>query len=364
MTQFIGTRRALLRVHRWVSLAFATLWLLQALTGLFAVFHWEIEDATIPGAHHPTDFAAIERRAAALAPAGSGLRIASAWISAGALDRWDLGVERAGGADVASVRVDGAGTVLRRRAAGERIGDGGWTDSIVTFHQSLLAGDTGGWIVGTSGVLLLSNLAVGLALAWPRARQWRRALRPAAGLRHAPRWYGWHRALGLWVALPAMLTVAAGVLLVFEDGVEALLRLPSVSAPVEPPRGAPRVGLAQAVTIALRRHPGAAVSGIGFPSADDATWSVRLNQPGEAIRAYGKTRVAVSANDGRVTQDFDERAASAARRAFDHLFAFHTGEVAGLAGRIAVFALGLWLVTIVALGLALWWTRRRPVGRR
>lgn len=83
-------RIVLVKAHRWLSLAFAAFWLLQAVTGALIVFHWEIDDATLSGIHCPTDLAAIERRIASLAPPGSGMRATSLWTSAGAPDRYDL----------------------------------------------------------------------------------------------------------------------------------------------------------------------------------------------------------------------------------------------------------------------------------
>jgi hypothetical protein len=67
-------RRSILKLHRWLSLGAALFWLLQALTGVLIVFHWEITDAGITGSHRPTDLAAIEQRIGALVPPGERLR--------------------------------------------------------------------------------------------------------------------------------------------------------------------------------------------------------------------------------------------------------------------------------------------------
>ena len=79
----------LIRWHRWAGLAAAAFWLVQALTGVLIVFHWEIRDAFIPGAHRQTDLAAIERTVADLTE-GSGARLGSIWTGAGAPDRYDV----------------------------------------------------------------------------------------------------------------------------------------------------------------------------------------------------------------------------------------------------------------------------------
>lgn len=351
------TRRLALAIHRWLSLSVALLWLLQAFTGLFAVFHWEVDDATVRGVRRPLDFVAMERAVGELAPAGSGRRVASLWTTAASPNRYDVTIEAEAPGRSEAVRIDGAGGVLRRRTDGERWADGGWVDTLVTLHHNFLAGDLGSWIVGVSGALLVSNIGLGVWAAWPRAGAWRRALRPPSRGPASAKLHDWHRAVGLWAAAPAGLTVSAGVLLVFAGPLERLVA-PTPEAPTLASTAPRTIGLARAVAIARERHSDAVVSGVRFPSAGDATWSLRLRLPGEAIRAYGESRVAVSALDGRVTQDMDARRAAPSRWAYNHLFAFHTGEIAGPLGRAAVFALGLWLVSMICLGVSLWAARR------
>ena len=77
-------RRTLLKLHRWLSLGAAVFWLLQALTGVLIVFHWEITDASISSLHRPTDLAAIERRVDTLVPPGGMGKVGSIWSAAGA----------------------------------------------------------------------------------------------------------------------------------------------------------------------------------------------------------------------------------------------------------------------------------------
>ena len=264
---------------------------------------------------------------------------------AGSLRRFDAG---------RVLRIDGAGNVLRIRRDDEQ----GFVETIVVAHQSLLAGARGRWITGTSGIFLASNLTLGIIAAWPRRGQWKRALKPLTKGSRVATLYSWHRAAGLWLAIPAFCVVTAGVLLAFDDFTESLLH----PGPEDPPpirSMAPlRVGFARAIESALARYPGTVVSGVSFPSKDNATWKITLKQGGELQRAYGKTRVFVSAVDGRVVADFNALTAPPARRFLDLVFPFHTGEMFGIFGRIAVMTLGLWLITMIILGVALW--RARP----
>ena len=332
-------------MHRWLGLIAAVLWLLQALTGMFAVFHWEIDDAITAGAHRATDLGAIERKVTVLAPI-------DIWSTAGAPDRYDVNVTGR------VIRIDGTGNVLRIRRDDEMFAHGGIVDTLVRLHQSLLADDAGKWVTGTSGVLLLSNLIFGIIAAWPRAGQWKQALQPSRSSSRVASLYSWHRAAGLWLAIPALCLVTAGALLAFEDGTERLLHAAPTEPPPQPSSAPQRVGMAAAAESALVRYPGAVVSGIRFPTPENAVWKITLKQRGELQRAYGKTRVFVSAIDGRVIADFDALRAPATRWFLNHLFAFHTGEIAGTAGRIAVLVFGVWLIAMIVLGIALWSARR------
>lgn len=337
-------RRGVIRLHRWLGLAVAALWIVQAATGVMIVFHWEIDDAITRGAHRPTDLHSIEQRITPLSPH-------SMWSTAGARDRFDVFVD--GGV----VRIDGSGNVLRKRLDSEKFANGGIVDTLVVLHQSLLAGDRGRWITGSSGAILLSNIILGIVAAWPRRGQWMRALRPVRGGARVAHRYSWHRAAGLWIAIPAMCVVTAGVLLAFDDQIEHLLRVEQSSpAPIS---GTARIGLAQAVAIALARYPGAVLSGVSFPTKENAMWVLTIKQRGELQRAYGKSRVFVSAVDGHIAGTYDALSTPPRQRFLDHLFSFHTGEMAGLFGRLLVLATGAGLLLVAYYGITLWWVRRR-----
>lgn len=353
----VNVRAAAVRIHRWLALAAAAFWLVQAVTGVLILFHWELDDAAIAGAHRPTDLAAIERRLDALAPSGSGRTVDSVWTTGGSGDRYDVTVKTPAGEE--SVRIDGAGGVLRTMRDGER----SVSDTLVVIHQNLLGGDVGAWIVGVSGVLLLSAILVGIGVAWPRGRAWRRAFRPPPGrLPKVARLYGWHRALGLWAGVPAAVLVAVGVSLVFEDGVARLLGAPEIepSARAAGPAAAPSsaASFSRVAATALARYPGSTLTAVSFPSGERPSWRVRVRQPDELRRAFGTTTLFID-RGGRVLADHDAHRAAPARWLLDALYPIHTGESAGLPGRLAVLAIGCWLVTISVIGLLLWSARRK-----
>lgn len=346
------------RFHRWLGLAAALFWIIQAATGVLIVFHWEIDDATLGGRHAATNLSRIEARTAALAPPGSGRTIASIWTSAGFADRFDVTVVDQARGSSRVVRVAGDGTVLRDRDDDAPPP----TDLLVGIHQTLLGGDAGSWIVGTTGILLLTNLVFGLVAGWPKSRTWRRALVTIQTGPVIAKTYSWHRAVGLWGVLPAILLVAAGVLLVFKDGTAHLLGATPIA--VSPRPGAPRIGLAMAVATAERGLPGSSLTAVTtLPSAANAIYRVRLLAPGELRRAFGTSTVDVDAVTGRILHIRWATEAPPATRFMDILYAVHTGEIAGPIGRLLVMAVGVWLVSMIIIGLLLW-QRRSKAKRR
>lgn len=348
-------KRNFLKLHRWVSLAALVFWFVQALTGVLIIFHWEMNDASLAGDHHPVDLIAIEKTVEELEAASPDHHVTSIWTSASGSDRFDISVDAQ---PSFVVRVDGAGNILRTRYDGERFSNGGWVDTLVVLHHNLLGGDVGSWIVGLSGLLLLSNLLMGLFIAWPAKGQWRRAIFPSVKGGKAAHRYVWHRALGLWVALPAIATISAGIMLVFGETTTKVVNPAPVEAEAVLPDGRPLIGLAQATASAKGAFPDAALSGISFPSNDNASYRFRLLQSDEVRRAYGTTTVYVNALDGSIIASFDALEASNGRAFVDGIFPFHTGEFGGLWGRIANMAIGLWLMVMIVLGIQLWWSRR------
>jgi len=330
------------------------------------VFHWEIDDALVAGPARPLALASFGRRLDALESESPTRSIASIWATAGTADRFEITVDDSATGESTILRVDGEGNVLRERSSAERWGRGGWIKQLASFHQTLLAGDLGHSLIGLSGLLLLTNLCLGLKLAWPGRGQWRRTLRPRTAKLNAAGLYAWHRALGLWVAPLALITVTCGTLLTFEDEFGAMIGAeplaPTVTDSAAPGKSAPssRVAPGAAIATALGRYPGATLAGVRFPDDEDPWYRVRVLQPQESRRVFGTTTVFIGAQSGQVIGDFDALTAPPARKFMDTLFPIHTGEVGGLVGRLGIVVIGAWLATMIVFGVSLWWTRRRP----
>jgi uncharacterized iron-regulated membrane protein len=347
---------ALRRLHRWIALTLGVLWLSQGLTGLVMVYRWELDDAPLDAPAVALDAEALGARIEALETDPAGRTVTSLWASGGVDGRFDLYVDDANG-DTDIVRVDGAGRVLRTRGSGE-----GFVPKAATLHQTLFAGDRGKLVVGVSGLFLLTTIVMGLVLAWPaRAKQWRSALRPRGARPGAARRYAWHRAGGLWLGIPVLVSLGAGVLLTFESTLAGWLGTdetpPELAQVIAPSSVA--VSPATAITTALGQFEGSELSGVSFPSAEQAWYRIRVRQPEEWRRVYGTSVVYVAAADGRVLRTEDALRAPAAVAFMSNLYPVHTGEALGALGRVLALVVGVWLLTMIVLGVGLWLARRR-----
>ena len=233
------------------------------------------------------DLDAIAARAAAPLPE-SGLSVDSIWSTAG---------RETGSTSFSSAsHRSPAGRARRRRRPrpahpqdGELLAAGGWVDTLVVLHQSLRR-QPGKWILGLSGLLLLANILLGAITrlaeirtmaAHPASRGDRArsgaALCLAPGSR--PVGDGASGLSGRGRCAPRLRRATER--LVGPASVEPPpLAQPSAS-PAAP--GWPRRCASPSLAIRRRRSPAS-----GSPSADSAWWAVRLRQPGELRRAYGR----------------------------------------------------------------------------
>jgi uncharacterized iron-regulated membrane protein len=255
-----------------------------------------------------------------------------------------------------AVHVDGRGIVLRERPYDYAYPAPGLFQTAHDFHETLFSGDRGKLFLGFSGALLLSNLLLGLTLAWPGRGQWRRVLLPGMAGPFTANVYKWHRALGLMIVLPAIVIVTCGIAQQWPTdewlGVES-------PKPVAHAGATGSVALGDAISTALALHPGATLAVVELPSAENAWYRIRLRQPGELRRVYGTTTVYVDAHDGSVLLDRDAFALPLNERISNAFYPIHTGEFAGFIGRLVVLLTGLGLLGMATLGACLWWTRRR-----
>lgn len=347
-------RPTIVKLHRWLGLGVLAFWLLQALTGLLLSFHWEIEDSLAGGAHPPTNLTKIERSIADINQDPSGRKVNWIWTSAGLPDRYVLSVTDAD-KQGSRIRIDGEGAVLQDR----KTNDHSFLSLMRELHLTLLSGSTGEWILAISGIVLISNLIFGLVIAWPKRRaDWRRVLVPIRKGAPAARLYSWHRAVGLWGVIPAIVVAGTGSLILFEHELREGLGIPEVELPANPARG-PLIGLAEAAAAGTATMAGSVFVGTTLPTAEDAVFHMTVRGPDEPYRSYGGSQVVIDAHDGRIIHTDPLTGASAGRQFVGWLYPLHTGEAGGLIGRVLTMLIGLWLIMLITVGTLMWIKRRR-----
>lgn len=344
--------------HKYLGLALAALWVLEALSGTLLVFHREIADAQLDSRPVATDFRRIDARIGGIDRAAGVFRVEQLAVSGGLTDMFDLTEADADGR-TRLLKLDGQGNVLADRPSNYDLPRMTVWQLAYLFHTTLFAGPVGRLFLGASGCLLIVTLILALRLAWPPPGQLRRWLWPAAQRRPALRWLTWHRAIGLWFAIPALMFILGGAALGMIVPLDTLLTLPptpQVSATTPSPL---RIPPSQAIAIAIARHPGSRFAVLRMPAVRQPWYQIRVLEPGELRRVFGTTEVFVSAADGSVLADQDALKAPFAARALANSFPLHTGELLGLGGRLLSLLNGIWLTLMIILGVSLWLTRRK-----
>lgn len=342
-------------VIRWLGVVAALIWLLLAITGILLTHHFEINDRLVSPAQPQKNLAAIERRFDALEAIGGQAKVKWIYTTAGMRDRFLVNYVDANG-DVRHLRVAGDGSVL----LDTRESDHTFLEMVRQIHLSLAAGKTGEWISAISGVLLLANLVLGLLRFWPRDEAWAEVFRPHRTAEPQDRLLSWYRAIGLVGAVPAFIVVAAAVIIHFEHSIEDVVGAPPVRLSPIVPSGS-GAGFAAVARAAESAVPGGRFVGTAIPAGPDATYYVSVWAPGDHFRegGYAGSTVIVNGNDASIRE---VRLSEDAKPAYAFIglpYPVHTGEIAGPLGRFFVGLVGLWLVTVIALGLVLWARRRR-----
>jgi uncharacterized iron-regulated membrane protein len=357
-------RRLAVKLHLWLGLTVGLLWALQGLSGASLVFHREFDRWA-----HP-------ERAGSVGPMASlDALVAAATEAGGAAPKRISVVDTR--PDLVMADYDGLDGTPRQlfldaataRVVGERLyspaapGSGATSRFLYNLHERLTAGDTGEIIIGSSGLILFSSLALGLWIGWPRV--WRGVAKIRSWRSRAQKLYGWHRLVGLSAGFALLLVVPGGIYMIFSEPIRnaaaAVMphKLPYKPAPL--PEGAPTLWIAPqaAFEAAAARFPEASFVRLAIPSAKAPVYAVRLLQPDEVRAWSGTTTVTVDAHSGAVLDVYDPLTAPLSNRIGDAAFSIHNGEIAGTIGRLLVMLAGLSLPTFYVTGVWLWLAKRR-----
>lgn len=357
-------KKLAVKLHLWLGLAVGLLWALQGLSGASLVFHRELDRWAHPewaGSAGP--MASMDRLVAAATATGGAVPKRISVVDT----RPDLvmadydavdGTPRQLFLDAATARVVG-----ERLYAPAAPGNGATSRFLYNLHERLTAGETGEIIVGSSGIVLFSSLAMGLWIAWPRV--WRGIAKVRTWRTRPQKLYGWHRLVGLNAGFALLLMVPCGIYMIFSAPIRNAVaevvphRLPYKPAPLPEGTATKWVAPQAAYEAAQASFPEARFVRLALPSAGAPAYAVRLLQDDEVRAWSGTTTVTVDARSGAVLDVYDPLAAPLSNRVADAAFSVHNGEIAGPIGRVLVMLAGLSLPTFYVTGVWLWLAKRR-----
>lgn len=353
-----GTRTTLLKLHRWVGLAFAALLLVQGLTGTLLVFRAEIDGiihpalVVTPGEALPVQTLVDTVREASPQATLQRIRFsedptrAAIFVMRANDAPWMVAV------DPYSGRIVRAGSYAA------------WpTEWLFHLHDTLLAGKTGEIIVTIEGVALIFLAVFGIIIWWPGRRRLKSGFRILTGQGADRTVRTAHRAIGAAIGIVLVMSGVTGALLIHRAALQPYL-------PVVP-RPKFEVALSQAplrpvdtlLADARARHGPLPLREVRFSGAAGQVVAVYFQD--ETSRRPNATRqYFYNAYEGVELGRYEPAALPPMNTAYDWLFTIHTGKAGGLVGRLIVLAAGLSLVFFAGSGVWLWFSARRQKRAR
>lgn len=358
------TVRAVLSSHSVLGLAFAAIIYLVCLTGTVAVFAPDLQRLELPGMPVATqlapDAAARALSAAAKqAPGDATLRLTlpSPAREGATLVAFNQRFER----DWA-VAEDGSLSLL----------EAAWTEFLLQLHICLhLPRTWGGFLVGLTGVALLSSLVSGI-LAHPRVL--RDAFHLRLGGSRRLQEADLHNRLGVW-ALPFHFTLAlTGALLGLSTLIVAVLSLLLYRGDMgkvyalflDPPppvdaRAMPMPDIAALIAQAQARMPGVGIESVTVQRAGRA--DMRITVEGHRSRLLVPQDEVQFDARGRAIHEEHPGDLAMGTRILGGIGQLHFGWFGGFPVRLGYGLLGLALCVVTSSGVTIWLARRRDRGR-
>lgn len=234
------------------------------------------------------------------------------------------------------------------------------TSFIYRFHFTLLLDDNGETLIGILALLLLVNLGLGLYIGWPRCRAaWRwlfnQQPRPSRTL---GKWRRRHLAAGL-IGTPVLcLSIVTGLSMVFPNVTPHVLASPPAPALTVDATTRHRADPDRWLNTLQRHWPDAQWMRLTTPADSDDPVKLVVRNPGDPRRTTGSSTIWLHPRTGAVLAEQPLQALNRRQQIAYWLFPLHSGEAAGLPGRLTIFVTGL-LTTILCVAGAMLWLRRR-----
>ncbi len=238
---------------------------------------------------------------------------------------------------------------------------------VFRLHFALLAGETGGIIVGIMGVILLFSVLTGLIVWWPLTGSWRRVLsikRRASAERFN---HDLHQTSGFYTFPILFAVLLSGVYMNLPDQFLALVKQlsPGTQGFMDHPHSLPEqggnpIGLEQALTIVQSHYPEGRVNGMSVPDGETGVYHINMIDVPELSRFWSERQVVVDQYNGTILKVKDPSTRSTAGQTFiEWQWPLHSGKAFGWTGRILVFLSGLACPVLFITGLIRWLQKRK-----
>jgi uncharacterized iron-regulated membrane protein len=240
-------------------------------------------------------------------------------------------------------------------------------------HRRLaMPGHWGDWLMGGVAVLWTLDCFIALALTFPRRApvlaRWTTAWKIKTGASSFRVIFDLHRAGGLWLWIVLLAVAMSSVYLNLGD--EVFRPVVGVFSPLTPPpqerpkasSAAPRERLSfDEILVAATRLASVhgwpyAVSGI-YDDRDGGLYIVDFGKGGES--PLGTPWAAFDATTGAAVTIQAPGKGSLGDQFLMLQFPLHSGQIAGLPGRIAICLTGVAVAVLSITGLIIWWRKRR-----
>lgn len=252
--------------------------------------------------------------------------------------------------------------------SGEVVSSRFWGDYLMTWiydlHYELLLDKTGKIIMGIVGLLLLTLVLAGVYLWWPKAGKFKTALTFKAHASQERFNYDLHKISGIYGFALMFLLLFSGVVLELPDYINPVIN--RLSPLYEPGNilsrqnaNQPRISADLALARASTAFPGAQLRWLETPSNSQDAYNFRFYQDGEPSIRFPKSVVWVDQYTGNILKIRNPNNDNGGDTFLSWMHPLHSGEIAGLTGRIMVAISGILPAILFYTGFVRWRQKRR-----
>lgn len=341
--------RILRTLHAWVGIALALLLIVVSASGSLLLWKWDYLRLTIPEARvsfepTPENLARIAERVE--------VEFESQDLMAFYFPTENFSLATLAIYPDTYVYLDVEGNLVDQWQGNSRAEE--W---LFDLHHRLLLADTGLQIVGLGSMALFILMLSGVIVWWPTRRAFRMRLWPADSSREQA--LGVHRNLGILLALPFILVVGSGIILVYPQQSEELLlgehRLTQeysdkMTEGLDGIQGGNSGDWLPAFERALAVFPDAHIRSVQGSGLFSAYRVIGLQQEGE-WNPLGMSKVYIDGAEGHMDIRMDSQAFPAIERAYNALYPLHTGRVDAFWYKCLLTLIGLGLTLMGFMGM-------------